>query len=68
MRRAAPELFQNRTPYVAPIGSSHRLLVGPFPNDAAARTFINSLKAKNIASLPWTSPAGTEVERFAAAR
>lgn len=65
MRRAAPDLLQNRQPHVAPIGSSHRLLVGPFPSEAAARSFINSLKAKNIPSLSWTSPAGTEVERFA---
>jgi Flp pilus assembly protein TadD len=68
MRRAAPDLLQNRQPHVAPIGSSHRLLVGPFANEAAARTFINGLKSKNIAALSWTSPAGTEVERFAAGR
>jgi hypothetical protein len=68
MRRAAPELLKDRTPHVAPIGSSHRLLVGPFPNTAAARTFINGLKQKDIAALSWTSPAGTQVERFAAGR
>jgi hypothetical protein len=41
MRRAAPDLFKDRSAYVAPIGSSHRLLVGPFPDAGAARTFIN---------------------------
>jgi hypothetical protein len=68
MRRAAPELFKDRTPHVAPIGSSHRLLVGPFPDAAAARTFVNGLKQKDIVALSWTSPAGTQVERFAAGR
>ncbi len=68
MRRAAPELFKNRTAHVAPIGSSHRLLVGPFPDAGAARAFINGLKQKDIAALSWTSPAGTQVERFAAGR
>jgi Flp pilus assembly protein TadD len=68
MRRAAPDLFKDRAAFVAPIGSSHRLLVGPFPNAAAARTFVTGLKQKDIASLTWTSPAGTPVERFAAGR
>jgi hypothetical protein len=69
MRKAAPELFKDRTPHVAASGSgSHRLLVGPFPDNAAARTFINGLKQKDIDAIPWTSPAGTEVERFAAKR
>jgi hypothetical protein len=69
MRKAAPELFKDRAPHVAQSGGgSHRLLVGPFTDAAAARTFINGLKQKDIESIPWTSPAGTEVERFAAGR
>jgi Flp pilus assembly protein TadD len=64
MRQAAPEL-RTQTAHTAPIGSgSHRLLVGPFPNEAAARTLINSLRQKNISSMTWTSPAGTQVNRF----
>jgi hypothetical protein len=69
MRRAAPELMKDRQGHVAPAGGgSYRLLVGPFPNEAAARTFMNGLKKKDITSLSWTSPAGTEVERIAAGR
>jgi hypothetical protein len=69
MRRAAPDLFKDRAPHVAGTGGgSHRLLVGPFPTSAAARTFINALKQKEIDAIPWTSPAGTQVERFAAKR
>jgi Flp pilus assembly protein TadD len=69
IRRAAPELLRDRTPHVAPIGSnSNRLLVGPFPTEAAARTFVNGLKQKDIQSLTWTSPAGTQVERLPAGR
>jgi hypothetical protein len=68
LRKAAPNLMKDRTAHVAPIGSNHRLLVGPFPSAAAARTFVNGLKQKDITALPWTSPAGTEVERFAAGR
>jgi Flp pilus assembly protein TadD len=66
MQRAAPDLFKDRSAHVAPIGSGHRLLVGPFENWAAARTFINELKQKDIDALSWTSPAGTAVERLAA--
>jgi hypothetical protein len=68
MRRVAPDLFKDRVAHVAPIGSSHRLLVGPFPDAAAARSFVNGLKEKDIDAMAWTSPAGTEVERFAAKR
>jgi Flp pilus assembly protein TadD len=68
MRRAAPELLQDRTPYVAPIGVSSRLLVGPFATDAEARQFITRLRLKNIQSVAWTSPAGTEVERLSSGR
>jgi len=65
MRKAAPNLLQGRTAHVAATGNRHRLLVGPFENGAAARTFINDLKKKEIDALAWTSPAGTEVARFA---
>ena len=68
MRRAAPELLQSRTPYTAAIGGSRRLLVGPFASDAEARTFIGRLRQKNIPSLAWTSPAGTEVDRLTGGR
>ena len=67
MRRLAPELAR-QTAHTAPVGSSHRLLVGPFPTDAAARTFINTLRGKDIQSMAWTSSAGTEVERLPAGR
>ena len=67
MRRLAPELAR-QTAHTAPVGSSHRLLVGPFPTDAAARTFINTLRQKDIQSMAWTSSAGTEVERLPAGR
>lgn len=63
MRQAAPEL-RTQTAYTAPIGAQHRLLVGPFPSDTAARTFINTLRQKNIQSMSWTSPAGTDITRL----
>jgi hypothetical protein len=68
MRRAAPDLFKNRVAHVAAIGERHRLLVGPFPDTAAAQAFVNELKQKDIEALSWTSPAGTAVERFASTR
>jgi cell division septation protein DedD len=67
MRRAAAEL-RTQTAYTATLGGNHRLLVGPFPTDAAARTFINNLRQKDIPSLAWTSSAGTQVERLPAGR
>jgi hypothetical protein len=50
------------------MGERHRLLVGPFADADDARTFVNGLKQKDIEALAWTSPAGTQVERFAATR
>jgi Flp pilus assembly protein TadD len=63
LRQAAPEL-RSRQAHTAPIGSSHRLLVGPFASEDAARGLIAALRQKNVQAMTWTSPAGTEVTRF----
>jgi TonB family protein len=68
MRRAAPELLADRGAYTAAIGSSRRLLVGPFATASDARQFIEGLRAKNMQGLVWLSPAGEPVEPFGGAR
>jgi hypothetical protein len=66
VRRAAPELMQGRTAWVAPIGSSSRLLVGPFSTSAEARAFASQLAREDVEALAWTSAAGEEVARLPA--
>lgn len=61
LRETATEL-RAQGAFTAPSGtSSHRLLFGPFPTEAAAQTFLNTLARKNVRGMIWTSPAGTDV-------
>jgi tetratricopeptide (TPR) repeat protein len=66
LRQSAPELLRNRQAWWAKNGNSERLLVGPFATEAEARAFVTQLSRKDVASFPWTSDAGEEVERLPA--
>lgn len=57
-------LLGKRKPYTAPVGTTNRLVVGPFDSSADAREFVNKLQAAGISSFPWTSDAGEDVERL----
>lgn len=62
-RRRAPQLLNGRAAYAGP----NRLLVGPFPNEAAAGTFARQLSARGVPSHSWTSDAGQRIDQLQAA-
>lgn len=62
-RRQAGALLNGRAAYTAP----NRLLVGPFPNEAAASSFARQLSARGVASHSWTSDAGQRIDQLQAA-
>jgi len=61
IRREAGGLLDTREPFQARWGQSNRLLVGPFPNAAAANAFVAQLDGKGVDSFRFTSSAGEEV-------
>ena len=62
-RRRAGALLNGRAPYMA----SNRLLVGPFPNEAAASSFARQLSSRGVSSHSWTSDAGQRIDQLQAA-
>ncbi len=63
MRSRAPALA-GRQAWSTPLGSTNRLLVGPFATSREAQTLINQLRAQDISGLVWTSAAGQSIERL----
>jgi hypothetical protein len=62
-RQRAGALLSGRAPHAGP----NRLLVGPFPNEAAAASFARQLSARGVPSHSWTSEAGQRIDQLAAA-
>jgi hypothetical protein len=62
-RRRAGALLNGRAAYAGP----NRLLVGPFPNEAAANSFARQLSARGVPSHSWTSDAGQRIDQLQAA-
>jgi hypothetical protein len=62
-RRRAGNLLGNKAAFTAP----NRLLVGPFPNEAAAGSFARQLSAHGVPSHSWTSDAGQRIDQLQAA-
>ena len=62
-RRRAPQLLNSRAAYTGP----NRLLVGPFPTEAAAGSFARQLSASGVPSHSWTSDAGQRIDQLQAA-
>lgn len=62
-RQRAGGLLNGRAPYMA----NNRLLVGPFPNEAAASGFARQLAARGVRGHSWTSEAGQRIDQLQAA-
>jgi len=60
----APALLRGRQTWTAPWRASNRLLVGPFPTEAAAQAFVNRLGGAGVGGIQFTSRAGVDVERL----
>lgn len=65
LKAKAPALFSGKTAWSTPWRASNRLLVGPFPTEEAAQSYVNQLAGKGIAAIQFTSRAGVAVERLA---
>jgi Flp pilus assembly protein TadD len=66
LKAKAPKLLGGRTAWTAPLNSTNRLLVGPFPGAKEAQAFINQLRAADLSAFAWTSAAGQKIEKLPA--
>lgn len=66
LKGRAPKLFADKSSWTVPMGSTNRLLVGPFESESEARGFVNALAKESLESFSWTSPAGQEIEKLSA--
>lgn len=66
LKAKAPKAFGARSGWTAPLNATNRLLVGPFASSKEAQAFVNQLKAEDLSSFAWTSPAGHKVEKLPA--
>ena len=61
IRGAAGGVLAGQLPYVQRAGATHRLLVGPYATEAAARQAIAALKARRVDSFINRTPAGANL-------
>ncbi len=65
LKAKAPKLLADTTAWKAAFRSANRVLVGPFADEAAAKTLVNALAKANIVAVPWTSAQGQEIVKLA---
>lgn len=63
MRARAPALA-GRQAWSAALGSTNRLLTGPFASAREAQALVNQLRGQEVSALVWTSAAGQSIERL----
>lgn len=64
--RENPKLLKGRQPHIADMGRTNRILIGPFPTQKAADTFLGQARKQGFGdALPWTSPEGQAVDPLA---
>ncbi len=64
LKAKAPAVFGSRSPYTVAVRANHRLLVGPFDDEAAARAFMNQLAREGVTSDIFVSETGQEIARL----
>ena len=65
-QRTQAELFKGKKAWTTPWGQTNRLLVGPFESQAAAQSFLKTLKKERLDAFVWSSPAGQAIDALAA--
>jgi tetratricopeptide (TPR) repeat protein len=60
--RNAQTLLDGKGPFVTPWVEANRLLAGPYPSAAEARSVVAKLKEQEIDSFTFQSPRGQEIE------
>ena len=66
IRDANAATLKGQSGWSAPFRATNRLLAGPLPSAAAARTLVNALAKNGVQTTIWSSEAGDSVERIAA--
>jgi SPOR domain len=64
IRETAPDALKGAAAWYAPFKSTNRLLVGPYKGQSEARSLVNKLSAKGLATTTYTSDAGQEISRL----
>ena len=64
IRETAPDALKGAAAWYAPYKSTNRLLVGPYKGQGEARSLINKLSAKGIATTTYSSDAGQEITKL----
>lgn len=64
LAKQADGALDGKGPWAVKYGATNRMLAGPFPTEAAAKTAIKRLKDKDIDALPFASGEGEKVTKI----
>ena len=64
IKAKAPKLFAGKSAWSSDMGTSNRLLVGPFKSNKEAQDFVNQLKEEDLSAFSWTSASGQEIKKL----
>ncbi|MDB5686718.1 MAG: hypothetical protein JWR77_1307, partial [Rhizorhabdus sp.] len=53
-----------KTAWTVPYKATNRLLIGPFPSNSAAQSYVNDVRKDGFSCFPVTTSAGQKVERL----
>lgn len=65
LRKKLPDLLGKQQAWTQPYGGRHRMVVGPFADQKAAKAFEKKLIAAGIAGFAWQSAEGKPPEKIA---
>jgi Flp pilus assembly protein TadD len=63
VKKKAPELMKGKSPSTTPLRATHRLMVGPFKDEAEAQAFVNKMSGKGLSGFVVKTSKGQKVEK-----
>jgi Flp pilus assembly protein TadD len=63
VKKKAPELMKGKTPSTTPLRATHRLVVGPFKDEAEAQAFVNKMSGKGLSGFVVKTTKSQKVEK-----
>jgi Flp pilus assembly protein TadD len=63
VKKKAPDLMKGRTPSTMPLRATHRLVVGPFKDEAEAQAFVNKMSGKGLSGFVVKTSKGQKIEK-----
>ncbi|WP_051103374.1 SPOR domain-containing protein [Sphingomonas sp. PR090111-T3T-6A] len=63
VKKKAPELMKGKSPSTTPLRATHRLMVGPFKDEAEAQAFVNKMSGKGLSGFVVKTTKGQKVEK-----